>query len=209
MQKMQKKEITLKTSITVSEDNLSTYAITKTIEDMEGGHGVFVLLYPTRNIENLHVEDSTNVHMLNHMKELGFNSYTVINLFATVTQSKLSTRGIELDTENMKFIKDKVFKALDESKDKVIIAWGNSHQNSKGVNQAKLEVLKLWTETHKTGTLYQLNVDGMGNDNVGVHPLYLGIRHSNAEWKLKEYPHMEVMKALIEEGKKVQEKKNI
>lgn len=122
MSKIMEKEIALKTKIIASTEGDRTYAITKTLEGMEGGRGIFVLLYPTRNIENLHVEDSTNVHLLNHMKELGLSSYTIVNLFATVTQSKLSTRGIELDVENMKYIKDKIFKGLDAEKDKVIIA---------------------------------------------------------------------------------------
>lgn len=207
MSKIMEKEIALKTKIIASTEGDRTYAITKTVEGMEGGRGIFVLLYPTRNIENLHVEDSTNVHLLNHMKELGLSSYTVVNLFATVTQSKLSTRGIELDAENMKYIKEKVFKGLDAEKDKVIIAWGNSHQTSKVVNQAKLEVLKLWAELYKDGMLYQLMANGLGKENVGVHPLYMGIRYSNAKWELAQYPHAQVMEALIEEGKKVQEVK--
>ena len=119
-----------------------------------------------------------------------------------MTQTKLSTRGIARDTDNLNYIKDKVFKEVDESKDKVIIAWGNSHQTSKVVNQAKLEILKMWTEMHKERKLYQLTADGLEKSNIGVHPLYMGIRFSNAQWNLTEYPHASVMKELAENGLK-------
>ena len=210
MQKLIEKESVLRTKVTATADGSRTYSITKTIEGVNGGKGIFILLYPTRTLDNLHVEDSTNVHILNHLQELGLGEYVVVNLFSTVTQSKLSTKGLALDTDNLNYIKDKVFKGLDGNKDKVIVAWGNSHQTSKVVNQAKLEILKIWTETHKEGKLYQLTADGLEKSNTGVHPLYMGIRFSNAEWGLTEYPHASVMKDLAENGLKesgVQEKK--
>ena len=210
MQKLTVKESVLRTRITATSDGSRTYSIEKTIEGVKGGRGVFILLYPTRTLDNLHVEDSTNVHILNHLQELGLGEYVVVNIFSTVTQGKLSTKGLALDTDNLNFIKDKVFKGLDENKDKVIVAWGNSHQTSKVVNQAKLEILKMWTEMHKEGKLYQLTADGLEKSNTGVHPLYMGIRFSNAEWGLTEYPHVSVMKDLAENGLKesgMQEKK--
>ena len=189
------KESDLRTKLTASTDGSRTYSIVKTIEGATaGGNGIFVLLYPTRNLDNLHVEDSTNVHILNHMQELGLGGYVIVNLFSTVTQTKLSTKGIAFDTDNLNYIKDKVFKEVDESKDKVIIAWGNSHQTSKVVNQAKLEILKMWTEMHKEEKLYQLMANGLEKSNIGVHPLYTGIRFSNAQWSLTEYSHVSVMK---------------
>lgn len=203
MQKLKEKESILRTKLTTNADGSRTYSIAKTIEGATaGGKGIFVLLYPTRNLDNLHVEDSTNVHILNHMQELGLGGYVIVNLFSTVTQTKLSTRGIALDTDNLNYIRDKVFKEVDESKDKVIIAWGNSHQTSKVVNQAKLEILKMWTEMHKERKLYQLTANGLEKGNIGVHPLYMGIRFSNAQWSLTEYPHASVMKELAENGLK-------
>lgn len=201
MQKVIEKENVLKTRITASADGSRTYSLTKTIEGLEGAKGIFVLLYPTRTIENLHVEDSTNVHMLNHMKELGLSGYIIVNLFSTVTQSKLSTRGIVLDRDNLDFVRAKVFKGLNASEDKVIIAWGNSHQASKVVNQAKLEILKMWEEMYGDANLYQLTAAGLDKDNVGVHPLYMGIRYSNAVWGLEHYPIKKAM-AGLEEARK-------
>jgi len=39
-------------------------------------------------------------------------------------------------------------------------------------------------------------VDGLRNDNIGVHPLFLGIRHSNSKWKLVDYPYQKVSEEL-------------
>lgn len=196
MQKSVEKEIMLKTKITASPDGTRTYSLAKSVNDLEGGKGIFVLLYPTRTIENLHVEDSTNVHLLNHLKELGLREYIIINLFSTVTQSRLSTRGITLDNDNLTYIKDNVFKKLDIQADKIIIAWGNSHQTSKTVNQAKLKILKMWEEMYGDAELYQMTTDGLDKDNKGVHPLYMGIRHSNAAWRLEHYPTKKAMAEL-------------
>ncbi|WP_164516825.1 DUF1643 domain-containing protein [Clostridium transplantifaecale] len=207
MTKLVEKENILKTRVTVSADGKNTYAISKAVEGLDGGKGVLVMLYPTRTVDNFYVEDSTNVHLMNHMKSLGINEYVVVNLFSIVTQSRLSVKGLKLDEENLKYIRDNIFKTIDNSKDKVIIAWGNSHQTSKVVNQAKLEILKMWTELHKTAKLYQMTADGLDKDNIGVHPLYLGIRYANATWKLAPYPHAKVLKELIEEGRKTPEQK--
>ncbi len=105
MKKLAEKEILLKTSIKALPDGTRTYFLGKSLESLEGAKGIFVLLYPARTMENLHVEDSTNVHLLNHMKELGLKEYGIVNLFSTVTQSKLSTRGLALDTAGIR--KDK------------------------------------------------------------------------------------------------------
>ena len=55
MRKLVEKEITLKTRITASSDGTRTYCLTKSVEDLKGGKGIFILLYPTRTIENLYV----------------------------------------------------------------------------------------------------------------------------------------------------------
>lgn len=90
MKNLIKTEIAVKTEILSSKDGNKTFSITKEVEGIEGGQAYFILLYPTRTGENCYVEDSTNSHILEHLTDLGFNSYTVINLFSQVTQSRLS-----------------------------------------------------------------------------------------------------------------------
>lgn len=97
MERLIEKTIQTTTTLTTSEDGAHTYSFSKRIENIQGKQGIFILLYPTRDVDNCHVEDHTNLHILNHMIELGLNSYTVINLFSRVTKSRLSTRGLTID----------------------------------------------------------------------------------------------------------------
>lgn len=188
-------EMAVKTSILSSEDGARTFSITKEVEGIEGGHAYFILLYPTRTADNAYIEDSTNNHLLNHLDDLGLKSYTVINLFSKVTQSRLSLSGLSLDEENMVFIQEQVFKKLPEDS-KVVVAWGNTQQNSPVICRSKQRILELWEVERPSETLYQLTVDGLTKDNIGVHPLYMGIRYSQGFWKLTSYPHKRVLKEI-------------
>lgn len=119
MKKLAEREILLKANIKASPDGTRTYVLGKSLESLEGGKGILVLLYPARTMENLHVEDSTDIHLLNHMKELGLKEYGIATLFSAVTQSKLFTRGFALDAENLNYIKDSVFGELKSPAEKI------------------------------------------------------------------------------------------
>lgn len=93
--------------------------------------------------ETSYIEDSTNNHLLNHLDDLGLRSYTIVNLFSKVTQSRLSLSGLDLDKENMVFIQERIFKNLTDDS-KVVIAWGNTQQNSPVVMKSKQRILELW-----------------------------------------------------------------
>lgn len=209
MPKLAQKEITVTTKIVTSEDGTKTFSITRNVPEMEGAHAVFVLLYPTRNDGNCFINDSTNTHLMAHMEELGLKSYTIVNLFATVTQSRLSLKGLQIDEENLIFLKEQIFLKMQENKEKLIIAWGNSHLNSPVVSRSKQRILELWEETQPGSTLYQLTAEGMQKENTAVHPLFLGIRYSNSTWKLKTYPHKKVLKELVSNEKQKQQVKKL
>jgi hypothetical protein len=162
---------------------------------IEGSHAYFILLYPTRTAKNCYIEDSTNNHLLNHLEELGLNGYTIINLFSKVTQSRLSLAGLEVDEGNMEFIQERVFANLSDDS-KVVIAWGNTQQTSPVIMKSKQRILELWEKEQPSGTPYQLTADGLPKDNLGVHPLYMGIRYSQACWKLATYPYKKILKEL-------------
>ena len=209
MSKLKQSEVHTITRIVTSESGEETFRYTKELQGVDGKHAIFLMLYPTRNPENFHVQDSTAVHIENHLKELGLNSYTVVNLFSKVTQSRLSVKGLAVDNVNLEYIEKEVFSKTDVENTVVVIAWGNSHLTSKAVNLSKQKVLESWLALHPEEKLYQLTADGMDKDNYGVHPLYMGIRYSNAIWKLSPYP---VKKALEqfrkEEGNKTEDKKD-
>lgn len=188
-------EVSVKTKILSSKDGTKTFSITKEVGSIEGEHAYFILLYPTRTADNCYIEDSTNNHILNHLDDLGLHSYTIINLFSKVTQSRLSLSGLSVDEENMAFIQEQIFRNLSDDS-KVIIAWGNTQQNSPVICESKQRILEIWGTEQPTGPLYQLTVDGLTKDNIGVHPLYLGIRYSRAFWKLTAYPHKKILKEI-------------
>ena len=188
-------EASVNTKIVTSEDGAKTFSITKTVEGVEGSHVYFILLYPTRTAKNCYIEDSTNNHLLNHLEELGLNGYTIINLFSKVTQSRLSLAGLEVDEGNMEFIQERVFANLSDDS-KVVIAWGNTQQTSPVIMKSKQRILELWEKEQPSGTLYQLTADGLSKDNIGVHPLYMGIRYCQAHWKLAAYPYKKILKEL-------------
>lgn len=206
MPKLSQKETSTTTKITTSPDGAKTFQITKEVQGLQGGHAVFILLYPTRTAENHYIDDSTNTHLMKHLEEMELNSYSIVNLFATVTQSRLSMRGLTVDEENMTFLKEQVFAKLQEGNTKVVVAWGNSQQNSPVVVRSKQRILELWEETQPGGILYQLTAEGMKKENLGSHPLFLGIRHSNSVWKLKTYPYKRVLKEFIEQEKQKRQK---
>lgn len=195
MANLVQKEASVKTTILASEDGKRTFSITKEVEGIEGGHAYFILLYPTRTADNCYIEDSTNNHLLNHLDDLGLRSYTIVNLFSKVTQSRLSLSGLDLDEENMVFIQERIFKNLTDGS-KVVIAWGNTQQNSPVIMKSKQRILELWEVEQPQGTLYQLTVEGLTKDNLGVHSLYMGIRHSQGFWKLTAYPHKRALKEI-------------
>lgn len=188
-------EASVKTRIISSEDGTKTFSITKEVEGIEGGHAYFILLYPTRTADNCYIEDSTNNHILNHMDDLGLRSYTIVNLFSKVTQSRLSLSGLSVDEENMDFIREQVFQNLSDDS-KVVVAWGNTQQNSPVICRSKQRILEIWEEDQPSGSLYQLTVDGLTKDNIGVHPLYMGIRYSQGYWKMVSYPHKKILKEI-------------
>ena len=198
MAKTVQKEIQTTSKIVTSEDGKYTYLYTKELNGMEGKNGIFIMLYPTRNQENFFVEDSTNVHIQNHMREMGLKSYSVANLFSKVTATRLSTRGLLVDTDNLEFLENEIFEQVNTEDTEVIIAWGNSHLTSKAVNTAKKRILEIWTKIHPAVVLKQIVTDGLPKEVSGVHPLYMGIRYSNAKWRLGTFPTKRELKILAE-----------
>ena len=69
MENLKEMSIHSTTSLTASENGEHTYAFTKDFEELNGKRGVLILLYPTRTEENYHVEDSTTIHIMKHMKQ--------------------------------------------------------------------------------------------------------------------------------------------
>ena len=114
---------TIKTELVSSDDGENTYAVTKTLEGVQGDKAVMVLMYPTRNAENIHSDDTTLLHIISHMQDMGLSEITIINLFSKVVKTKLSAKGLEVDEDNMKYIEDEVMSKKDFKDKKFILAY--------------------------------------------------------------------------------------
>lgn len=178
---------TVETEVIASDDGLNTYEVIKKLVGVDGESGYLISLYPTRNENNIFSNDNTLNHIVSHMQELGFNELHMINLFSKVVTSKISSRGLTVDEENMSYIeslmKNKAFK-----NSKFIIAWGNSMVSSQAVKLSKVKIFEMFKSNFPKSKVYQLTTIGRRLDSeVAPHPLYLGIRANNSVWGLQEF----------------------
>lgn len=174
----------VETEIVCTEDNKHTYEVVKRLKNIVGEKAYIVLLYPTRNADNIYSDDSTLNHLASHMRELGLNEIRIINLFSKVVNRKLSSKGLQIDENNLQYI-DSLMQNKNFADFKFIVAWGTSMATSFACQKSKAEVLCLFKKYNPKGKIYQLSTN---DDNISVgfaHPLYLGIRAKNSIWELE------------------------
>lgn len=194
---------TIETILQVSEDGEHTYSVTKFADGEKKKHLILVTLYPTRNEKNIGADDSTMNYILTHLEEMGFDSVTVLYLFSKVVNgSRMSMRGIEVDRENLDYIKLRYIENEAFQDSTWVVAWGSACSSSKTVNRSKIELLEMWEKRNPKGKIYQLTTKGMKNENP-LHPLYLGIHSKYSVWELKVFQH----KKYVEKLKKQEEER--
>ena len=178
---------TVHTELVTSDDGKNTYEVIKRLEGVQGECGYIISLYPTRNEENIFNSDSTLNHLVGHLTDLGLNELHIINLCSKVVNGKMSVRGLQVDTENMKYI-DSIMADKKFQSSKFIVAWGNSFQSSKAITESKVKVFDMFLKHNPKGKLYQLCLVGKNlESDIVPHPLYLGINGANLKWGLKEF----------------------
>ena len=178
---------TVHTELVTSDDGKNTYEVIKRLEGVQGECGYIISLYPTRNEENIFNSDSTLNHLVGHLTDLGLNELHIINLCSKVVNGKMSVRGLQVDTENMKYI-DGIMADKKFQSSKFIVAWGNSFQSSKAITESKVKVFDMFLKHNPKGKLYQLCLVGKNlESDIVPHPLYLGINGANLKWGLKEF----------------------
>ncbi|MBE6808934.1 MAG: DUF1643 domain-containing protein [Ruminococcaceae bacterium] len=177
----------IETEIVCSPDNKNTYCITKRLKGVERETGIIVMLFPTRNADNMNADDSTLNHIVAHLGDFGFNEVKIINLFSRVVNSRISSRGLQVDTENMKFIEDVILADKDLDKCKFIVAWGNSMETSKAVNESKKKIIETYFKKLPKGKIYQIVCPERDITDGACHPLFLGIRAKTSKWRLMEF----------------------
>lgn len=187
---------TMTTTVVASEDKTKVFEICRDCSDgncIKGEEAVLLTLYPTtKEVQRV---DLSTMHMINHLEELGLKKVHFLYLFSKVCSSRLSTRGIVVDEENLSYVEE----ALQKYKNaKVIVGLGNSMQKSATAISAKKRILAM-TDSREDNRLWQLGGKGLGiTDNM--HPLFMGIRYGNVKWELKPFEIPEELK-VTEEAK--------
>lgn len=185
----------VETELVCSEDGKNTYEIIKRLKDTDGDIGIIVMLFPTRNGENIDSDDNTINHLVSHMKDFNFKEIRIINLFSRVVNSRISSRGLQVDEDNMKFIEDVILADKDLSKHKFIVAWGNSMESSKAVNESKKKIIDMYLKKIPKGKVEQIVCPQRQIVSGASHPLFLGIRAKTSKWSLMQFDTKENLKA--------------
>lgn len=152
------------------------------------------MLFPTRNGDNIDSDDNTLNHLVSHMKDFNFKEIRIINLFSRVVNSRISSRGLQVDTENMKFIEDVILTDRDLNKHKFIVAWGNSMESSKAVNDSKKKIIEMYLSKLPKGKVEQIVCPQRQIVGGASHPLFLGIRAKTIKWSLMQFATKEILK---------------
>ena len=172
---------TLTTTITMNEEETRVYEICREF-DRAGEEAILVTLYPTLIEPNAF--DLSSVHLMNHStdEDLELSKVHFVFLFSKVTKTKMSTRGLSMDTDNMNFLKERIEQLPNA---KIIISWGSSMQNCPAVIESKVEFFKMIDELRPKETLWQLDVED--SEEEAIHVLFAGIRYNNQQWGLTKY----------------------
>lgn len=186
---MEIKENTITTTIVNSDDNLHNYEISRIMS----GDGVsakceaaLITICPSTSAKGDFKIDSTTSHLLGHLSELGICKLSVFNLFSKITDSRMSSRNLMVDEENMNYIESR-FKDKKFATTKLILAWGSSLEHSDAAQLSKKRIIQMYMKYHPNKPMYELTAEGMSDTLHCIHPLYLGVNTSHAKWSLTEY----------------------
>ena len=185
---------TLTTTIITNDEETRVFEICREF-DRDGEEAILVTLYPTLTEPNTF--DLSSVHLINHSTDEGLNFSKIhfVFLFSKVVKTKMSTRGLTMDVENMNFLKERIAQLPNA---KIIISFGSSMQNCPAVIESKVELFKMIKELRPKETLWQMDADDM--EEASPHILFLGIRYNNQQWYLSPYtiPHKYTEKGYAE-----------
>lgn len=197
---------TVVTTLISSEDGERTYEIVKDIKEVNGKTAIVIMLYPGTSFRDILKCDSTSQAIINHCEELGISRLRMVNLFSKVCTSRMSTRNIEIDSDNIAYIEG-IMKEENAKSYDWIIAWGSSMSTCEVANKSKYQISYMLQKYLPSVKPKQFTVDNMEIQNdKGTHPLYMGINYKNQVWKLQEYT---LSKEVLDSGKREQEGKSV
>lgn len=184
------------TEIITSECGKYTYEIIKEIEaeNVKGGIGLFICLYPTKTKNSIYYDDSTSLCLLEHASELSFSEIHIVNIFATVTTGRMSAKGLTPDKANLDYI-NSIFKRKNFNEYTTVISWGASMETCAAANESKEAILKSFFALHPDLKLYQMVCPQNGLFSETLHPLFLGLRCKDCTLQLIEYNNKKYLEA--------------
>lgn len=189
---MLKEEFCMKVEAIGADDCENTYEIRRQWGG-EGRKALVIELYPTLTPDKCHNMDVSTMHLLNHARELGWNDVRIVNLYSKVFAEKPKTGDLADDYSNLSYIEE-ILEEDDIQTYDIVIAWGNTLLSHMKTILAKTDVLSMIKDKGLANQVKCLVTDSL--DTNGVHPLYLGLRHSKDLWKLKPYPLDEALRDL-------------
>lgn len=190
-----KEKINMCVEVVGSDDSKNTYEIRRKWGD-DGKKALVVELYPTISVEDCCKSDLSTMHLMNHVKELGWNEVSIVNLYSEIFNSKPLVSQLNDDVYNLSYIEE-LLESENISEYDIVIAWGNSLSTHSKTIRAKIDLLNM---LKSKGLIKQVKCIITETLSVvecyGVHPLYLGLRYSNDKWSLVEYPVEEELEKL-------------
>ncbi len=180
------KKHNLETELVSSEDGSHTYEIRRTWAET-GRKGLVLELYPTISTDRCGEMDVSTMHLMNHVKDFGWSSVRIVNLYSTVFERKPLTGQLSYDEENIAYI-ESVLEGKDIADYDIVVATGNSLGTHINTVEVKLDIFHM---LQKKGLNKQVKhivpENGNGDMAQGIHPLFLGLHYGKEKWILADY----------------------
>lgn len=167
-----------------SDDGRSTYEIHRKWAE-KGKKALVIELYPTLTADKCGSMDVSTMHLMNHVQELGWSEVRIVNLYSRVFSEKPTVSRLSADDNNLSYIEE-ILEEQDIGGYDIVIAWGNTLISHRQTIQAKTDLLNMIKEKGLAEQVKCIVTDNLKAD--GVHPLYLGLRHSKDVWSLPPFP---------------------
>ena len=177
-----------------TDDGKNTYEIRRKWGE-NGKKGLVIGLYPTIPVEHCEMLDVSTMHLINHVKDFGWNEMRIVNLYARVITKKPSAS--ELQENSLAYIEE-ILEEEDIKTYDIVVAWGNSLSTHKGTTNAKIDMLSMLKEKGLDKNVKSISVEGASVRSAGTHPLYLGLHYPREKWRLTEYPLKESLEELLQ-----------
>lgn len=177
-----------------TDDGKNTYEIRRKWGE-NGKKGLVIGLYPTIPVEHCEMLDVSTMHLINHVKDFGWNEMRIVNLYARVITKKPSAG--ELQENSLAYIEE-ILEEEDIKTYDIVVAWGNSLSTHKGTTNAKIDMLSMLKEKGLDKNVKSISVEGASVRSAGTHPLYLGLHYPREKWRLTEYPLKESLEELLQ-----------